>query len=256
MELRYGGGANYNMGIVIDMDAESTAPCSSYNVGVDASVNRGGADNIGNYIEVSRGVNNIGIWSRIGPFGPPSPVCTGGYNYAGVFEGDVIGTGTFTGNTSLPSDIKFKKNIETINNADSLLNLINAVSFVYKRNEFPDMHFDSLSHYGFIAQEVEAIMPELVKTSQLPALRDRDNNITRAALEFKTVSYEAFIPLLVKGYQQQKELIDSLTTGNDSALAELQERLDSTTNANAATIAAMQNNINTLLDRMAAVENC
>ena len=50
-------------------------------------------------------------------------------------------------------------------------------------------------HYGFIAQDVEKLYPELVKTS---------------ALGYKTVNYVEFIPILISKMQDMQREIDEL----------------------------------------------
>jgi hypothetical protein len=51
------------------------------------------------------------------------------------------------------------------------------------------------THYGFIAQDVEKIYPELVKTS---------------AVGYKTVNYLEFIPILISKMQDMQREIDDL----------------------------------------------
>jgi len=84
------------------------------------------------------------------------------------------------------SDINLKDNITPINE-DKILNL-NPVSFNFK--------FDKNKlHYGFIAQEVEKIYPELVKTT---------------LFGYKTVNYIELIPLLLLNMKTFKNEIDDL----------------------------------------------
>ena len=84
------------------------------------------------------------------------------------------------------SDSKFKENIATINRID-VIDALNPVSFTWKNN--------GKVSYGFIAQEVEKVIPAIVTTN-----KSGD----------KSVSYDQIIPFLVKEMQDLKEEIRKL----------------------------------------------
>ena len=103
-----------------------------------------------------------------------------------------LGTGTVYSNAGSltntnPSDIRLKKNILNINDTLSKILNLRPVTFNWKSNEEPSI--------GFIAQEVEPIFPELVRT-------ETDG--------YKGLLSTEFIPLLVKGIQEQQTQITSL----------------------------------------------
>ena len=117
----------------------------------------------------------------------------------------------------LTSDERLKENVEHIGDALSVVSALNGVSYRYKsvaRNPKTDAVLDQLAavdptgsatrykeesdqihanrtdqstHYGFIAQEVEQVLPELVHTG-------KDG--------MKSVDYIAVIPLLVNAIQE------------------------------------------------------
>jgi alpha-tubulin suppressor-like RCC1 family protein len=86
------------------------------------------------------------------------------------------------------SDISLKKDIQPLNFGilDKVLRL-NPVSFYWK-----DESIDKNKHFGFIAQEVEQVLPELVR-------QDFQGK--------KTLNYDEFIPYLVKAIQEQQQII-------------------------------------------------
>jgi len=97
------------------------------------------------------------------------------------------------------SDKRLKENVQPIQESkiDSLFGL-NAVEYQLKRdnNNTNENKCDRHAyHYGFIAQEVEQIYPELVKT-------DADG--------YKTVNYIATIPLLLEKIKNMQKDIDEL----------------------------------------------
>jgi hypothetical protein len=71
-------------------------------------------------------------------------------------EADIIAYSTTV------SDERLKKNIETIGNARKILMAMNPVSFNWKYRE------EGVDHYGFIAQEIEEILPSMVRETPLP----------------------------------------------------------------------------------------
>lgn len=76
------------------------------------------------------------------------------------------------------SDSRLKDNKKNISNALDLVDQLNGISF-----EWNEKSGRTGKDYGVIAQEVESILPEIVKT--------RDNG-------FKAVKYERLIPLLIE----------------------------------------------------------
>ena len=89
-----------------------------------------------------------------------------------------------------PSDNILKENIFKINNlkSDLILNL-ESVEFTFKNDVKQKIH------YGFIAQDIEKLYPELVEKSDIG---------------YKTVNYIELIPLLVSKIQDQQKQIDEL----------------------------------------------
>lgn len=145
---------------------------------------------------------NIGVYGE---------AANGSTNYAGYFNGDVFCT---TGNY-LPSDINLKENIDTIRNADSLLNLLKPVYFTFKQTgDATRFNFTTNQQMGLLAQEVESVLPNIVKEATHPALCDTTGTIISPAYTFKTVDYQKIIPLLIAGYKGQQAKIDSLKREN------------------------------------------
>jgi len=101
-----------------------------------------------------------------------------------------------TGNYTAVSDERLKKNIEPV---ESVLDKINSLQpRKYNMNEELNT---AEKHYGFIAQELEKIFPELVSVTP-----DDGDGIA----DLRTVSYTELIPILVKALQEQQKLIEEL----------------------------------------------
>jgi hypothetical protein len=72
------------------------------------------------------------------------------------------------------------------------------------------MNLPSGNHYGFIAQDVEAILPDFVQTITSPAKLDAVGNIDVDKFDFKTINYAEFIPIIFGAMKEMQSRIDSL----------------------------------------------
>ena len=93
------------------------------------------------------------------------------------------------------SDIRLKENIKPIENALDKISKISGNTYDWK-SELKDVHGYDGSDVGVIAQEIEAVLPQLVQ--------DRDNG-------YKAVKYDKIVALLIEGIKEQQTQIHSLT---------------------------------------------
>ena len=93
------------------------------------------------------------------------------------------------GSINNPSDINLKNNIEQIKSDANILKNLNPVSFTFKDDD------QNKKHYGFVAQELENLYPELVSNNELG---------------FKTVNYIEMIPILLSQMKNMQMEIDKL----------------------------------------------
>ena len=93
------------------------------------------------------------------------------------------------------SDQRLKTNIKPLEKALDKVLTLNGVTYEWRVNEFPEMHFDSNRHVGVIAQEVEAVLPEAVETSDAG---------------YKSVNYSNITPLLIEAIKEQQAEIEEL----------------------------------------------
>ncbi len=94
-------------------------------------------------------------------------------------NGTVAGTAAYV-NTS---DQRLKKNITVIEGALEKILRLNGVYFDWRSEEYPDWNFEQRHDIGVIAQEVEKVFPEAVRTD------DRG---------FKAVAYSKLVPPLIE----------------------------------------------------------
>ena len=104
--------------------------------------------------------------------------------------------GTMYATTYAGSDLRWKKNIVPISNAMSLVEALQGVSFEWRKDEFKDKNFEEGRQIGLIAQDVEQVIPEIVKT-------DKDG--------YKAIAYEKLTAVLVEALKEQQQRIRELT---------------------------------------------
>ncbi len=103
------------------------------------------------------------------------------------------------------SDARFKKDVNTLTEALSKVNQMRGVSYNFDQAAFPARNFPAEKQVGFIAQEIEKVLPEVVMT---------DNE------GFKAVDYSKVTALLteaVKEQQKQIELLNQKLKQSESA---------------------------------------
>lgn len=112
-------------------------------------------------------------------------------------EGLVIvnGSGTYSGTWTQSSDVRFKKNIEPLNNSIYKIQQLDGVSYEFKKDEFQEKNFTEGKQIGLIAQDVEKVLPELVRT---------DNE------GYKSIAYQNLVAVLVEAIKEQQISINEL----------------------------------------------
>jgi hypothetical protein len=141
--------------------------------------------------------------SAYGIYGTASGAVT---SWAGYFVGQVFSTGGF-----ITSDEKLKENVKDMTSPLDIIMKLSPKTYNYKQSdEFLGLNLPKGEKYGLIAQELEKVLPELVKTSINPEVNDMDGKIISRNFEFKTVDYTSLIPFLIGGMKEQQEKIEIL----------------------------------------------
>jgi len=202
----------------------NTSPASDK--GIRASqTNVGSGDRTGIYSTGSGGDHwNYGVYGSAGTGGTQGfgvwGTASGSTQYnIGVF-GIASGTGAYalyasgnigyTGSLIDVSDIKLKENIEPVENALTKIMKVKPHTFTFKTDQkFKSMNFPEGRQYGFIAQELEEIFPELV-VKKIGPVNPASSELTDEGIDYKGVKYVEMIPILLKAIQEQQEMIEQL----------------------------------------------
>jgi hypothetical protein len=121
---------------------------------------------------------------------------------------------TISSGSTTWSDVRYKKNIEPLQNALADVLKMQGVKYSWKIDDFPGLNFPKGEQVGVIAQEIEKIVPELVYTGP-------DG--------YKSVSYEKLTPILIEAIKDQQHTIDGQSfriETLDKQIDTLKSRLD------------------------------
>lgn len=148
---------------------------------------------IENGSSISYNEGNIGI-------GTPNP----------TVKVDVLGSVCSNG-VALSSDVRYKKDIAVLTNALEKIMALQAVRYEFKTEEFSERNFSKEAQIGLIAQEVEAVMPELVLTK---------------ADGYKALDYAKIAPYLIEAIKIVKSEIDNDEQKFDKQCLALEQKVE------------------------------
>jgi hypothetical protein len=124
--------------------------------------------------------------------------------------GNITATGDIT---AYYSDMRLKTKISNIGNA---------LDKVMKLNGFYYVNNDIAKEYGYTsdkvqigvsAQEIEAVLPEIVTLAPFDATgADAENPLSKSGEHYKTVKYDKIVPLLIEAIKEQQTQIEELKT--------------------------------------------
>ena len=170
LRLSAGGGSNANTQASIDISGYS-------NVG----------DMLNNIVMNTAGTERLRI-DNLGNVGIGTSAPTVRLQVAGdIIANSIAGS----------SDARFKTNITPIENPLQKVLRLRGVKFDWNKKAFPDRSFSDSRAIGFIAQEVEKVLPEIVQTE-------------KTAEGYKAVQYDKVVALLVEAIKEQQKQINSL----------------------------------------------
>jgi len=148
---------------------------------------------------------------------------------------DVNGTTACTGGFWSASDKRFKKEIKDLETPNEKINQLNGVTYKFKKEKFGEIDFtdtEERTEYGFLAQDLKKVFPELVR-------EDEDG--------YFAVRYEGLIPVLVEAVKDQNVTIDEQAKdiADQAATIEQQAEEIETLNARMNQLESMMKNLAT-----------
>lgn len=191
----------------------ATQTTSGTNYGVSGAANAG-ASNIGVY-----GAASGAATTNYGIYGFASGATT---NWGGYFAGNVFTTGAY-----FPSDEKLKSNIRDYDaSALSKIMSLQTKSYSYDVAKYKYMNLPAGDQFGFLAQDLEKLFPQLVTKAVQPAEYEKGSKNGKKLsdeVQFKAVNYTGLIPVLTKAVQEQQQIIDKQQKAIDDLLKRVEK---------------------------------
>ncbi len=183
----------------------------------EISINPAAASNEGGQINIRKSLNGSTADWIIDQYGTTSSDARlrifnsiAETNGVTIMENGNIGMGSLTPSVRLQvagdiiansiagsSDLRFKTNITPIENPLQKVLQLRGVNFDWNKKAFPERSFSESKAIGFIAQEVEKVLPEVVQTE-------------KTVEGYKAVQYDKVVALLVEAIKEQQKQIDGL----------------------------------------------
>jgi hypothetical protein len=150
------------------------------------------ADNYGGYYYADGQYTGtpVGVAFVIGNGDVNSTNSLAGSNPSNAFIVNYDGSATLSGELTIDSDARLKSNIISLGSTLAKLLTIDGKSYTVKTNELE-------SKIGLLAQDVQKVFPELVKTAS-----DSDQTLS--------VNYQGLIPVLINAIKEQQKQINEL----------------------------------------------
>ena len=156
----------------------------------------------------------------------------------------VVGNICYTGTSASCSDIRYKKDFNKIGNALDMISKFDGYTYKFKVEEFPENDFDSTQQVGFIAQEIQEVLPQVVL--------ENDSG-------YLSVDYSKVTPLLLMAIKEQQTILEAQKKENESQKAEIESLKTEASNAtssseeNAQKLAELEAKLNALLEKETGV---
>jgi hypothetical protein len=151
--------------------------------------------------------------------------------YAGEFDGSVYASAGY-----YSSDKNLKQNIREFTKAMDIINQLHPKQYEFRSDgNYKLMNLPAGSHFGLIAQDVEKVLPNLIKDtkfdpSKAAALKRLNSDgkpveaqtLRSDTMHFKALNYTELIPIIIKGMQEQQSSIQQ----QQSLIEKQQQQID------------------------------
>lgn len=118
----------------------------------------------------------------------------------------LFGTSQVSFGQQVPDQV-LKKNIAPVENALAYVQQLEPKKFEYNTDRYHKLNLPAGRQYGFLAEEVQKVLPELVRSESHSYMVGK-NTYRNATL--KNTDLESLIPLLVAAIKEQQQQIEEL----------------------------------------------
>lgn len=177
-------------------------------VRVNAAASVGGQNiGLGGYFNSQNISCTTKVYAIHGVVGTSPNACGGLQNtnhWAGFFEGPVYSSIAF-----FPSDENLKENINEFESPLEKVMELNPLQYTFLLEENPGLSLPDGLQHGFLASELEAVFPHLVRDVITPSQTDSLGVITRESQSLKAINYDGIIPINTAAIQEQQGIIQN-----------------------------------------------
>ena len=216
-----------NMNNTNSIGVRSRANGSNHAIAGDFKAEGGMTENIGvkafAVTDCPDAIQDVGLWAEVNN---SVPGCIGLNDWAMIANGGAGGTMM----SFYASDNKLKKDILPLSNAISILDKIEPKKYDFDNDKYPSINLPSQKdNYGVIAQELEKVLPSLVREATFPGKEGQKSET------IKLVNYTELIPIAI------------------AAIKELNVKVEKQNNA-VIENEALKSKVSTLEDKLALLE--
>ena len=236
--------ADFNYGVWGNADQVNLNPNSS-NIGTGGNASNSGFANTGVWARavggfVANDANNFGCYAEAtnisitgtnyGIYGKADGALVGASNY-GVYGVSLnsLGFGVYangdlghSGGIFQTSDRKLKTNVSKLSDASSILRQLKPVEYDYKEKYTEKgLNLPKGHQFGFIAQDLQKVLPNIVKDTRIHLNPDREKGEENEFEEFLGVNYISIIPILTQALKEQDDRILEL----EKKILELEKKM-------------------------------
>ncbi len=212
-----------NIGVKLEM----SNPATQSNYGISGFVDAASPSNTGIDLYVAGGDTNTGMNLSVNGQTGTNVGLIVNASTAAELNGNTFVNGTLSvngdiehaGSITQTSDRNLKENIRPLENGINTIMMLNPTSYQFRGDgEYKGLKLSRGLHYGLIAQEVEQILPNLVRNNKHTYLapvegagpNNPDEKSEVKSMEYKTMNYTELIPVLIKAVQEQQQEIEKL----------------------------------------------
>ncbi|KAJ1448144.1 hypothetical protein M885DRAFT_574810 [Pelagophyceae sp. CCMP2097] len=118
----------------------------------------------------------------------------------------MVATGTVSAQSFVTtSDKLLKTNVTSLEERSRRLLELRGVSYRWNQEAFPERWFDNATHFGFLAQDVEAVFPEIVRVDDAG---------------WRSIQVDSFEPLIVEVLRDMRRVLADLAVQNAAFVRE------------------------------------
>jgi len=191
------------------------------------------------------GVQRIGVYGEV-----VGVTAVSSTSQAGYFVGGITSSST----ALIISDESVKTNIQDISEATQLLNQLQPRSYEYVSPENRPIPFDQGTRFGFVAQEIQDVLPQLVAETTVPERIDSTGFVEGTSVDLLGVKYTELIPILVAGFKEQSAQLTAQLEENQNLEDEIQD-LTQQVQEQQAIIESLENQMNDVLSAVQQMQS-